>query len=627
MILVLGFFLLLLASPRLHAQKNWVMMNPDFTSAAYGPSGFVAYGWTPGIGGSPSAIYTSTDGESWMPHRTEDLILNFLSADADYYYSPWPWMGVSTNGLSWKTLVPSPNASLTAMAFSSNLFVSVGYRGAIFTSTDRTNWVNHAFGEDNWFGAAYGTNKFVIVGDKGAIASSIDGAAWNRVTSPTTNSLNSIAASPGGFVAVGEQGTIVFSEDGQQWKTVGSGSTNRLVAVASGGGKFVTVGANSTILYSGNGETWSQVHSDSSLILRSVCFGNGHFVAVGEEGTITSSEDGEHWTLRHHVPNYIGKLYFANDRFLALLFSGNYSVAQNPHLWTNAWMGTSNRLTCAAYALDKWVVGTDTNMFLVSSNLSDWISVPGPPLGVSDICFGNGQFVAVGYKGTILTSKDGLAWRQRTTGTVLLMAVTYGNNKYVAVGTSGTIVSSDDGITWTWRASGDVTFYSVTYGKGLFVAVGDATGTTATSTDGITWTQNHTGSQWYDIIFANNQFLAVGDFGSIRSSRDGKYWNYRGTFLGHIHAVAYGQRVFLVFSGQGVLWQGEPDLFFSGVKATENQLAFEVSGSRQNSIIESSIDFKSWHEEMTISENAEVSSVQLPGSARIGQMFFRVRQP
>jgi photosystem II stability/assembly factor-like uncharacterized protein len=69
---------------------------------------------------------------------------------------------------------------------------------------------------------------------------------------------------------------------------------------------------------------------------------------------------------------------------------------------------------------------------------------------LEDITFGNNQFVAVGDRGTILTSTDGATWTPRTSGTTeWLRDITFGNNQFVAVGFNDTILTSPDGTTWT----------------------------------------------------------------------------------------------------------------------------------------------------------------------------------
>ncbi|MBV6342128.1 hypothetical protein [Candidatus Magnetobacterium casense] len=69
---------------------------------------------------------------------------------------------------------------------------------------------------------------------------------------------------------------------------------------------------------------------------------------------------------------------------------------------------------------------------------------------LSAVCYGNGTFVAVGDKGTILTSPDGVTWTKGTfTAKDWLRGVVYGNNTFVAVGDKGTILNSPDGAAWT----------------------------------------------------------------------------------------------------------------------------------------------------------------------------------
>ena len=53
--------------------------------------------------------------------------------------------------------------------------------------------------------------------------------------------------------------------------------------------------------------------------------------------------------------------------------------------------------------------------------------------------------------------------------------ISYGAGKYVAVGTRGTILSSDDGVNWELDCTGDISdpqFRAVTFGNNRFVAVG-----------------------------------------------------------------------------------------------------------------------------------------------------------
>ncbi len=161
------------------------------------------------------------------------------------------------------------------------------------------------------------------------------------------------------------------------------------------------------------------------------------------------------------------------------------------------------------------------------------------------VAFGDGQFVAVGTGGSILTSPDGVTWTQRNSGTKnRLPAVTFGNSQFVAVGEAGTIVTSQDGVTWTQRSAGTSNYlYAVTYGNRHFVAVGGGNAgdkaTIVSSSDGVTWTP------WYwtpqdpetvppaftGVAYGNGHFVAVfpgaqyaTSFTAVATSSDGINW-------------------------------------------------------------------------------------------------------
>ncbi|MBI4595493.1 MAG: hypothetical protein HY730_03840, partial [Candidatus Tectomicrobia bacterium] len=134
------------------------------------------------------------------------------------------------------------------------------------------------------------------------------------------------------------------------------------------------------------------------------------------------------------------------------------------------------------------------------------------------ITYGDGAFVAVGDRGAIITSSDGITWTAGSSGTSNgLRGITYGKGTFVAVGDRGATLTSADGITWTARASGTLNWlYGITYGNGTFVAVGEG-GAILTSVDSMTWSVRSSGtSTWLTgITYGNGTFVAVGDEGAI----------------------------------------------------------------------------------------------------------------
>ena len=63
--------------------------------------------------------------------------------------------------------------------------------------------------------------------------------------------------------------------------------------------------------------------------------------------------------------------------------------------------------------------------------------------------------MAVGYAGTIVTSKNGFHWtRRQSTTEQRLLGVAYGGGLFVAAGWNGVVLTSPNGKNWTQRNVG-----------------------------------------------------------------------------------------------------------------------------------------------------------------------------
>ena len=154
-----------------------------------------------------------------------------------------------------------------------------------------------------------------------------------------------------------------------------------------------------------------------------------------------------------------------------------------------------------------------------------------PAPDIKSVAFGAGRYVAVGDKGAIFSSSDGVTWSKKDSGTTgTLRSVIYGKNQFVAVGDSGVIRTSTNGETWNRRSYGDIAFLkSLIYVAGKFVAVGGG-GVIVTSADGAVWKvprpwksgQMHLRA----VAHGGGKILAVGDGETIITSSDGGItWN------------------------------------------------------------------------------------------------------
>ena len=211
---------------------------------------------------------------------------------------------------------------------------------------------------------------------------------------------------------------------------------------------------------------------------------------------------------------------------------------------------------------------------------------PAPIPDINSVAFGAGRYVAVGDRGAIFSSSDGVTWSRKDSKTTRnLRSVIYGNNLFVAVGngniirtsqngeewaerryvgegelllsavyadgqfvivgargirdtngkltgTRGVIVTSANGITWNERSLPRTVplLRSITHAGGKFVAAGNDE-TIVTSSDGITWSRTHpassssTANHLWEVIPAAGGFVAVGTNGVVLTSNDGTTWS------------------------------------------------------------------------------------------------------
>lgn len=194
---------------------------------------------------------------------------------------------------------------------------------------------------------------------------------------------------------------------------------------------------------------------------------------------------------------------------------------------------------------------------MAAAGAGQWTWVYPRPQGsdLLGIAYGEGEYVAVGEAGTILTSIDGVQWRLRPTWTrESLAAVAAGNGRFVAVGAHGTIMTSTDGSTWISARSGIDAFLSdVVYGEQGFVAVGTG-GVALVSADGLHWEATRTGAakDLGHVAYGNGLYVAVGAKGTLARSTDGVNWQlYNAGGGDDLTGVEYGNGQFLLFGYNG----------------------------------------------------------------------------
>ena len=233
---------------------------------------------------------------------------------------------------------------------------------------------------------------------------------------------------------MGDYGIIRTSPDGEQWTRRSYGGDAYLFSVVYAANRFVTVGGRGDIVTSTDGGlTWKVTHQRKLLTktppnyLRDIIYAFGQFIAVGPNGVVLTSRDGTTWSRSTEGP-------------------------------TNT-DGSKNTLYSAAYKPGgNYVVTGNRGTILNSSNAASWTYVTIFPY-LLDVIYAEGKFVAVGgnnerneREGMIFTSPDGSgsSWADSSPiGIGELWAVIHAGSKFAAVGAKGSIVTSTDGVNWT----------------------------------------------------------------------------------------------------------------------------------------------------------------------------------
>ena len=345
-------------------------------------------------------------------------------------------------------------------------FVAVGNHGAGF-SRDGMNW-------------SFADGTVGVIGYYGSI--------WD---------LTGVTYGNGLYVAVGNN-TLVTSPNAYDW-TMRSIATQdpaqNLLAVTYGGGMFAAAGWLGTVITSPDGKVWNKPHVHTGQSFRAIAYGDGRFVAAGSNGTVAWSDDGADWTVtRADTDRMFTGLAYGNGLFVGVGTSGIIYTSPDGASWTARTSGTTQELTGVAFGNNVFVA-TGWEGLLTSPDGVTWTAV-GDPFAGTGITFGSGRFVAVGvvtlgttgttYSGApvairaarMLTSLDGVQWAPVTlTGVREPKAVAYGDGQFVAVGEAlgvkGAVLTSPNGVAWRTKAETSRALYAVGWGNGSFIAVGD----------------------------------------------------------------------------------------------------------------------------------------------------------
>lgn len=272
------------------------------------------------------------------------------------------------------------------------------------------------------------TPLFVAVGQNGLRASSPDGTDWKaQETGKEGETYRTVAAGHGVFAAVGSYGgknITAATTDGVSWKTgaLEAKYSRYLRGMVFGDGQFVALGgdpgsvgvAKPFVSLSTDGIQWSEYKEISGkFIIRRAAHGNGLYVGVGDRGRRAWSHDGLQWD---DVPaakaiDTLIDVAFGNGVFVGVGLHGLRMSTKDGATWSEPARGQEGEhLNSIVWAGDRFVaIGAGATW--ISPNGADWKREPNQDAPLT-ATFARGLFVGLQWKGRILVSRDGIAWKE-----------------------------------------------------------------------------------------------------------------------------------------------------------------------------------------------------------------------
>lgn len=486
--------------------------------------------------------------------------------------------------------------TLKKVIFANNLYVAIGKKGTIFTSSDGRNWESRTSGTIiDLNSVIYAEGKFLIAGgdytsssvinpSSGVMLSSTDGITWVDTGRFSTFAMTQILYVEGtGYFVTGmffetrsginfNAGSIYHSTNLTNWSEVYHDyvqvSTNTTVTgIAYGNNKFFAVcsdaghGDHSIILSSTNGTSWSFARSISNKLSEHIIFANNTFIVILSSNSILISEDGTNWTEKT-LPQTSKLVEYTNNKYISVNNSIYYS--SNLDDWTLM------KKVGVDYSIRE-VVSTQNKVFGISSSTTvrngvliseDGINWTFQNLGytASHIAYINGLIIVTTPQSIILTSTDGTTWEEHTTNMSITFDIIYVDGKYITYKPSS-FYTSTDLETWEAVTETNIAVRDFAYSEELnLYAVITSGNEIRTSTDLINWNTQTSGIQntLRYIYCENNLFIILGEGrGVVLTSPDGINWSLQNrgisTDWGQYNVVRYINSLYIL-AGLGTVY-------------------------------------------------------------------------
>jgi hypothetical protein len=515
--------------------------------------------------GNAGVVETSTDGTNWTVQNSGTTygLSSVVYGNGRFVAISVSLVISSPDGMTWTPAVSGLSPGALAIAGGSPGFVALQYNNTnAFFSADGLNWASHPLPVPESLARGGFGNPFFPEPYVPEIVTYADGVFL-------VGGLCWVSSGQGDFITLASPdginwptnslaGISDYPTSGNYYSYFFTGTTNAIACGLFGGEDFLQ---SST-----NGTNWSAINPLGNLG-NAGAYGNGTYVIVSSSQAIYTSPDSVNWTTHQFNPHYpispTGNLYSiaAGNETYVIATTNSIVASTNDILYQSE----SNALAVSSVVTfsNTFVAVGPNGAIYQSTNGFSWVAQSS---GTSDNLWAvtaGPLLVAVGDGGTILTSPTGSSWTSQTSGTVVsLYGVTYSNGLYVAVGQKGIMDTSADGINWTIVKPIVVrtNFQAVTYGSAGFLAAGQG-GTILTSLTGTNWIQQSSGTSatLNSASFGNGYYLVTGANGVALTSPDGSTWTSRNVGTSQtLYGSAFLNGRFDIVGASGTVLESDP---------------------------------------------------------------------
>lgn len=500
---------------------------------------------------------------------------------------------ISTDGDKW-TVIDNYPIWLKGVVWGKDRFVSIGSLGTILTSKDGKTWLSAQSGVNtNLESITWNGNMYVAVGEKGIIVTSEDGITWTKRSLEVPYNFSKIVCSSNKFIAcISDTFNVVLeSDDGVNWYTVTPyGNHYGYYNAAYNGTTFIMSGKipnqeGFVTITSKNGINWTQVGNPP--LITSITSNGRSFIATGnstrdENNIVTqyiyASEDGVDW--RTHQVKWdaglfrdIRDIYWCNDRYIGLKYTGEIYTSLDALQWRQA-------STDIPYTFEK-IIWNGNNVMaydksgrtLLSNDGRSWtesttLNIDKPIINM--LHAGDKTFAIAGSPAKMFISADGVNWKKHDMEGLEYSKVLWTGNNFILF-TNTELYTSSDAITWTKiQKPANFIINSIVWDGKKYVAVGGQSTIyggesnysqpfrcIGTSIDGVNWTIDkfEGATSLNEIIWVNNQFIAIGDGGTVLTSENGQTdWIRRISHSkNNLADIVWDGKKYIILGGKGTI--------------------------------------------------------------------------